>query len=304
MNHLCRRIIKPNIISSIHRRAHTTALTRKVPVSMNGALSMTTPASPVNIQKATSQHESYVDILREKVGIKTVEIEADNSHPDCVFIEDTAVVISNVAVITQIGAKSRRGEVDGVKDALLKLGIEVHDMRENGDGATLDGGDVLYPVDFNSDSSEEHDHQRGGHHLFVGISSRTNLQGIDYLVDKFPEVEVVPVDIEKMGSLHLKSIVTHLDYNTMLIPEGSLGNKISRAMGIEERGYNTIRLKDIAACNVVCVNGHVLAQPTKCKETRQILEREVESRNMNLIWVDASEFAKVDGALTCKSILL
>jgi dimethylargininase len=302
--------------SNIQRKQYTTALTRKVPSSMNDALSMSAPPIPIHIPKATSQHEQYVRTLREKVGSNSglstiIEIDADDSYPDCVFIEDTAVVISDVAVITNIGAKSRRGEVDAVKDVLTNLGIKVHDMRVN-DGnveddinaATLDGGDVLHPVSYKyNDRGEQL--KKGGKHLFVGMSSRTNLKGVEYLIDAFPDVEVVPVDIGKINAaLHLKSIVTHIDENTLLLPEGSLGDEVASAMDVKGRGYNVIRLKDLSSCNVVSVNGHVLAQPVKCKETKDILEREVKDRGMELSWVDASEFAKVDGALTCKSILL
>ena len=66
-----------------------------------------------------------------------------------------------------------------------------------------------------------------------------------------------------------------------------------------------MRLPDIAACNVVSANGHVLASPDICNESKEILKREVEQkRGMSLVYVDASEFAKYDGALTCKSILI
>mmetsp|Transcript_23050 Transcript_23050/g.34321 ORF Transcript_23050/g.34321 Transcript_23050/m.34321 type:complete len:301 (+) Transcript_23050:86-988(+) len=287
-------------LSNLRTRTYTTALTRKVSSSISNALSINAPKTPINIQRAISQHEAYVEVLREIIGLKTIEIEADEAHPDCVFIEDTAVVISNVAVITKIGAESRRGEVDAVKRVLLDLGMQVHDMREDGNGATLDGGDVLHPVT----STTLPEGEKGGKHLFVGVSSRTNLKGVYYLAEKFSHLGVIPVNIESMGSLHLKSIVTHIDENTLLVPDGSLGTKISGAMDFEGWGYDFIRLNDPNTCNVVSLNGHVLAQPTKCKHTEETLQRCVDERGMNLVWVEANEFAKVDGALTCKSILM
>ncbi len=267
---------------------------------------MDTPALPININQAILQHENYVKILRDRVGVNTVEIDADDEYPDCVFIEDTAVVISNVAVVNKIGAKSREGEVDAVKDVLRGLGVEIFDMREDGNGATLDGGDVLYPVTYDKDESTgTYDIPKGGNHLFVGLSSRTNLKGVDYLAQKFQNVEVIPVDIAKMeSSLHLKSIVSHIDEKTILVPKGAIGDKISRRMDLKNLGYDIIRLNDLSACNVVRVNNHLLIPPTKCEETRQTLEKEAKERNLDLITIDASEFAKVDGALTCKSILI
>ena len=302
------RTIRHNIQPNLAKRSYTTALTRKVSTSITNALSLSPPSSPIDFHKAQSQHDAYVNVLKDSVGLKTIEIPADEAHPDCVFIEDTAVIISGVAVINKIGAESREGEVDAVKDAILNLGLVVHDMREDGYGATLDGGDVLYPVRYRevktSTSSVLPTEKVGGENLFIGISSRTNMKGFEYLKEKFPNVTVIPVDITNLGSLHLKSIVTHIDEKSLLVPKGSLGNEIIRAMNVKERGYNIIELKDLATCNVVTINGNVLAQPTKCEETKEVLESAVKDRGLNLIWVDASEFAKVDGALTCKSILL
>lgn len=281
------RNINQQINSGLSQCSYTTALTRKVPSSLADALSLNPPSSPIDLHKAISEHDEYINVLRGKVGLNTIEIPAEYHHPDCVFIEDTAVIISNVAVINRIGAKSRQGEVDAVKDILLNLGLLVHDMREQGYGATLDGGDVLHPVDYKATSSGLFCEKVGGEHLFVGISSRTNQEGVEYLAEKFPDVTVIPVDIRHLGSLHLKSIVTHIDENTLLIPKGSLGNEIASAMKVHERGYNIIELDDVATCNVVSVHGNVLAQPTQCKQTKQVLESSVKDRGMNLIWVDA-----------------
>lgn len=304
-----------NVAIKSLRRQYTTALTRKVSPRLADALSMETPTSPIQMEKALSQHENYVSILQNKVGLDTVEIDADDNYPDCVFIEDTAVVISNVAVITNIGASSRKGEVDAVKEVLSNLGLKIHDMRtteNNSDNnhkmATLDGGDVLYPIIHERNKENgKYDIPKGGHHLFVGVSSRTNLQGVEYLAEKFyPHVQqVIPVDIATIAesTLHLKSIVSHIDERTILVPEGSLGNKIIRSMDLYNLGYDVIRLKDIAACNVVRVNDHLLAPPTKCTQTKKILKNAAKERNIELVDVDTSEFAKVDGALTCKSIL-
>lgn len=173
------------------------------------------------------------------------------------------------------------------------------------DDATCDGGDVLY--------------NSGKKDLFVGLSSRTNEAGARFLHDSFAPkgVRVVTVPLSDLihtapegessssSFLHLKSIVTQVDDRTLLLPRGRLGDELFRRMDGERRGYTSIRVPDVASCNVVSVNGSVLVSPTKCDETRGILEREIrEVRGMNLIWEDASEFAKCDGALTCKSILL
>ena len=292
-------VVRSSIISCF-KRTYTTALTRKVPSTLTKALSMDVPASPVDVSKALAQHDEYVRILNEKVGLATIEVEADDKYPDCVFIEDTAVIISNVAVINRIGASSRQGEVSLVKETLQNLGLVIHDMREEGNDITLDGGDVMYPVDYVNDNGLQ---KLGGEHLFVGLSSRTNQKGVQFLSERFPDVSVIGVDISHLGSLHLKSIVTHLDESTIIAPKGQLGDELIRTMNAKELGYEVVQLNDITACNVVTANNHVLAQPTKCKETMSILESVVTSRGKTLHWVDMSEFTKLDGALTCQSIL-
>ena len=303
-------ITTKNVALKSLRRKYTTALTRKVSPRLADALSMETPTSPISIDKALSQHENYVSLLQKEVGLNAIEIDADDKYPDCVFIEDTAVVVSNIAVITNIGASSRKGEVDAVKEVLSNLGLEIHDMRifENENmKPTLDGGDVLYPIIHEQNQNGKYDISKGGHHLFVGVSSRTNLQGVEYLAEKFyPHVQkVIPVDIGRIteSTLHLKSIVSHIDEKTILVPEGNIGNKIIRSMDLNNLGYDIIRLKDMTACNVVRVNDHLLVPPTKCTQTRKILKSAAEERNIELLEIDTSEFAKVDGALTCKSIL-
>ena len=299
---LINKALQSKFISS---RSYTTALTRKVASSLADALSLDPPPTPIHFNKAIQQHDDYVNLLRDGIGIKTIEIPADNSHPDCVFIEDTAIIVANVAVINRVGATSRRGEVDAVKDVLLDLGLDVHDMREDGSpDALLDGGDVLYPVDYEVDPSDPTLITKiGGNELFIGISSRTNLKGVEYMKKKYPRVNVVPVDISNLGELHLKSVTTHLDSNTLLFPTGSLGEGVAKAMNATERGYNIVKLKDPHSCNVLSINGTIVAQPTSCEQSRITLEAATKDRGMKLIWLNTTEFIKIDGCLTCQSIL-
>ena len=85
-------------------------------MKLQNALSIDAQPSPINIQQAISQHENYTNILNDDVGINIFESDAHDEYPDCVFIEDTAVVISNDTVVSRIGAKLRQEEVDAVKD--------------------------------------------------------------------------------------------------------------------------------------------------------------------------------------------
>jgi dimethylargininase len=308
-----RRIIfNTTIRNPSSSKNYTSVAIRGVPNSFSNALAKESPTDPISVPTAVQQHEVYKEYLSCIVP-RVIDLEADESYPDCVFIEDTAIVIDDQAVITRIGADSRKGEVDAIKEALVGIGLKVTDMRsddnDNDDNgiATCDGGDVLYPVSYTRDPKTGGPLQkRGGNHLFVGISSRTNHAGANFLQRAFPHIEVVPVELGDLSSeaLHLKSIVTHLDERTLLIPKGEKWDILCDKMRLEELGYEVIRLPDIKACNVVSVNGKVIAQPNICEESIAILFDEVQKRGMTLIWVDASEFSKCDGALTCKSILI
>jgi N-dimethylarginine dimethylaminohydrolase len=187
------------------------------------------------------------------------------------------------------------------------------------------GGDVLYPVTYykenlntgsTSDNHEEKEDtmlpslkKRGGKHLFVGITNRTNMAAAKYLKKVFSDVEVVPVDLLSGFTgdpMLLKMVVSHLDHETLIMPQGYLGDKLCELMGVEERGYKVIRVPSITACNVLSINGQlVLADANMSRESAQILIHEVmEKRGMVLLLVNESEFCKCEGGLTCRSILI
>lgn len=89
---------------------YTHAVVRGIPASLaKGALRMT--QAEVDLDGARKDHRAYVDILRTQLGLEVVELPADESFPDCVFVEDAAVVCGDTALITRPGAESRRGEV-------------------------------------------------------------------------------------------------------------------------------------------------------------------------------------------------
>lgn len=244
------------------------------------------------------QHRAYLQALRRHV--PTFCLPALEDHPDCAFVEDAAVVVGDVAVVTRMGHASRRGEAASAGEALRRLGAHVLDMGERGDAGqgetpACDGGDILYT----------------GRHLFVGLSGRTNLPGFLFLRDAFAGGGlaadcIVPVPPVFAGRkvLHLKSAVTHLDDRTLLAPEGVLGDAALESMGATERGYRAVRLPDVLSCNAVVVNGHVLAQDAQCEVSRERIERACEERDLGLTFVDTSELAKKDAALTCCSVLL
>ena len=198
-------------------------------------------------------------------------IPADESHPDCCFVEDTAVVIGGRALATRPGHPSRRGEVAPVAVALEEW-LLVERMAGSG---TLDGGDVL---------------QVGGV-VYVGRSSRTDAGGIEALARFAAPRPVVTVPVS--GMLHLRSAASPLDEATVLVEEGRLdptvftGVRVVTIPGDGGHGANVLRLAD----------GRILAP-----EGRPRLAEEVAGAGFEVVTVDVSEFARADGGLTCLSI--
>jgi N-dimethylarginine dimethylaminohydrolase len=135
------------------------------------------PPSIWNVQESSMLHMC-------KFSEEVIEIPADNQYPDCPFIEDTAIVIGNQALITRPGAVSRQGEEVEVHHALAKMGLKISEVQPPG---LIDGGDVLYASGL----------------LFAGKSRRTNDDGILALTNAFPEIGVHPIKVAKR--LHLKS---------------------------------------------------------------------------------------------------
>ncbi|CAB9504353.1 N(G),N(G)-dimethylarginine dimethylaminohydrolase 1 [Seminavis robusta] len=278
--------------SSLSRRSlYNFAVTRQIPNSFVNSISKyyennNQDDAAISISLAKSQHEDYVKLLRLKV--PTLELPPLEHHPDCVFVEDTVVAVDNRAVITWPGHASRQGEVDSIRQVLEQLGMDVWEMKTQNADAICDGGDVMYT----------------GRHLFVGLSERTNAQGASVLEEAFSPLPMVTVALDAKDALHLKSIVTHMDEYTILAPQGSLGDKVLQAMDAAALGYTTVRLPDIRACNVVTVNGLIVASDNICEESRAILLDCALERNLDVEFVGNTEIAKSDGANTCCSVLL
>jgi dimethylargininase len=244
-----------------------------------------TPQQGISLLKAEQQHVNYVEHLARIVPVR--ELPALEAHPDCCFVEDTVVVIGKQALLMRMGHDSRRMEVDDMANVIQDIpGLEVKDMRNMSETAMCDGGDVLWT----------------GRHVFVGLSERTNQEGVEILQSVFSDWEVIGVPVS--GALHLKSIVTHMDRFTLVAPTGELGDALLQEMQASSRGYEVVRLPSLSACNVVTINGTVLAQDVDCQESRRELQEAADEANLTLEFVNTSELAKIDGALTCCSVLL
>lgn len=259
------------------------AFVRPLPQSFSAALQIT--PTPIDVDRAHAQHERYTDVLRGLVG-HLIVVPVDERYPDCCFIEDTAIIVNSVAVITRIGAESRRGESSAVHSALHKLQQIEPTLRLQrlSEPATLDGGDVL---------------QMGGK-IFVGLSKRTNQEAVAQLEALFPSrVVALPV----AAGLHLKSVLSALDDETLLVADAPAAREMARPILSALPGAAAIYLPDAVAANVVRVDSTVLIQDG-FPESEPILLRAAADRNLKVEKLDMSELIKADGALTCCSLLM
>jgi len=226
----------------------------------------------IDVALTKKQHRDYCDTLH-RLGLKLIWVKGDNTLPDGCFVEDTAFILGDKAVICNIKVKSRAKEVVEVAKVLENL-KEVYYIKPP---ATIDGGDVL----------------NIGNRVFVGLSKRTNIQAVRQLTEiaRNDSFDVTPVKVSKV--LHLKSACTYLGDNYVVVAEGRFDLDVLK-------GYTKIVVPkgEEGAADCLAVNGTVLVAKGHPKAMK-LIERE----GFAVRELDISEFRKGDGALTCLSIL-
>ncbi|PYK42776.1 MAG: dimethylargininase [Verrucomicrobia bacterium] len=227
----------------------------------------------IDYPRAVQQHSQYRQLLRN-LGATVVELPSDDQCPDCCFLEDTALVLDEVAVITRPGSETRRREVDGVAPTIMKYRNVV---RIDAPG-TLEAGDVL----------------RLGRNLFVGLSTRTNQQGIAMLRKALQAYGYEVVAIPMKGVLHLKSVCTALDDHTVLVNPRHFD-----AAEFSEYRLVAVPADESMAANVLRINGTVCMH-AGFHQTADLLR----TQGFDIKTVDISEFLKAEAGLTCMSITL
>ncbi len=246
------------------------AICRRPGPDFAGGLTMSNLGAP-DFTKALATHVAYVDIMR-KLGLEVQVLEALPGHPDACFVEDPAVVVPELAVLTNPGADSRKGEVESIGHA-LELHRECSAMESPG---TLDGGDVLIIDKM----------------VYVGLTNRTNPDGINQLKDYLEpfgyEVEAVAVD----AGLHLKSSVNWLGEKNLL-----LSKKFAKLDVFAGYQKFIVDANEDYACNTLWING-TLIMAAGFPRTRDLIDR----LGLPVIELDLSQYQKMDGGLTCLSL--
>ena len=229
--------------------------------------------TPINLGIARAQHQAYVQVLRN-LGCEVIELPAEPDLPDSVFVEDTAVILPETAVITRPGADSRKPETESIVRALTPL-IKLFRVHEP---ATVDGGDVLVL----------------GKKIYVGLSTRSNHEAVDQLNEMLRKYGYSVTGIELQDCLHLKSAVTCVDDKTLLINKNWVDQSCFGKFEFIE-----VDPSEPHAANCLPINGSIIF-PTAFPGTRARLEE----KGYKVIAVDVSELAKAEGAVTCCSLIL
>jgi dimethylargininase len=250
-----------------------TALLRQVASTFDRAIVSEAGRRP-DVDLAREQHDRYAQALIG-AGYDVEVIAADDAHPDCVFIEDTAIIIGSTAVITRPGASERRGEVGPVAD-VLETRFPLAAIEAPG---TLDGGDVMV-----LDRT-----------VFVGRSKRTNDSGIAQLAEVASSegLKVTAVPVQEV--LHLKSAVLSVAEAVVVVTSGTVDESLLSHLRIlhesqhERHRFSALKLE----------SGDVLVTANAPDTARMIADL-----GISVVPIDVSEIQAADGGLTCMSILI
>lgn len=256
--------------SSVHTML--VVITRDVSPSLGDCQLTHVARMPIDVKRAEAQHRAYQRVLAS-LGCRVLTLEAEPSMPDAVFVEDVAIVLDEVAVLTRPGAESRRGEGAGVAELLARY----RPLRHIEAPGTLDGGDVL----------------RIGHAIYVGQSGRSNAEGAGQLQEAVAEFgyRVQPVPIR--NCLHLKSAVTAVRDDTLLLQPAWVD-----AASFPDLNIIEVDPEEEHAANILRIGG-VAVMPACFPRTAQRLR----DAGVEVATVDVSELQKAEGATTCCSLV-
>jgi dimethylargininase len=247
------------------------ALTRSVPPSIVECELTHLAREPIDVARATEQHRAYEEALAS-LGFTVRHLPSEPDLPDSVFVEDTAVIVDELAVITRPGAASRRAETFSVAQALRAY----RPLAFIDDPGTLDGGDVL----------------RIGKRLFVGISERTNGAGIMQLRAHLAPYGYTVSAVVMHDCLHLKTAVTAVSDSIVLM---------NRAWVDFPPPFDCI---DVDPAEPFAANALITPRGVLMPSAFPRTADRIRKRGIEVHTVDASELAKAEGGVTCCSLLV
>lgn len=249
-----------------------TAITRRVSPCIGKCELTYLTRRPIDIRRARQQQQAYERLLSD-LGLHVISLPAEQELPDAVFVEDTAVVTDEVAVVTTMGCTARRREVDSISPVLEKYRL----LQSINGAGVLEGGDVV----------------QVGRTLFVGISTRTNVNGISQLSGIVTPYgyEVRPVQVK--GCLHLSTGCGFIGRNTIL----------ANPSWVDLTPFEGFEIINVSPSEPWSANGLTLADHVLISAASPQTAARVRERGFRVLTVDISEFEKAEGGLTCLTLI-
>ena len=226
----------------------------------------------ISVDLARVQHRQYENCL-SALGCEILSLPAETSLPDSVFVEDTAVVLDELAVITRPGTDSRKPETRSIAETLTPF-RSLFFIEPPG---TIDGGDVL----------------RIGREIFVGASSRSNQAGIEQMRALLAPFGYSVESVQVKGCLHLKSAVTQVAENTLLVNRG----------WVDPGVFGPVDIIDVDPTESYGANALLVGETVVYSAAYPNTRARLEDRSIRVEPVDVSELAKAEGAVTCCSLI-
>ena len=231
----------------------------------------------IDAARARQQHARYVAELTS-LGCHIEWLPPLAEHADGMFVEDTAVLAPEVAVITRPGVASRRPETESVAAALAAR-LEVRRISEP---ACLEGGDVL----------------RIGRTFYVGRAGgrggRTNAAGVAQLGEALRPFGYSVCSVALRGCLHLKSACTFIPPQTLLVNPSWVDPAAFPAAAVI-----AVDPQEPYGANTLTVAGVTLVSAAYPRTRERLGADGIATRAL-----DVSEVHKAEAALTCMSLLL
>jgi dimethylargininase len=248
------------------------ALTRQVSRSIADCELTFLSREPINVERARRQHAQYEDLLRRH-GLAVLSLPEQPDLPDAVFVEDTALVLEECALIARPGAASRRPETESIVEFLARFRKLFHIRAP----ACVDGGDVLLL----------------GRRIYVGIGQRSDATAVAQMQEILSpfgyDVRGVPVT----GCLHLKSAVTEVPQDALLL----------NPAWVDRQAFGGVKTVDVDPSEPYAANALRLADTAVCAAAFPRTRERLERAGIRTVTVEVDELAKAEGALTCCSLI-
>ncbi len=248
------------------------AITREVSRSIVNCELTHLSRTPIDVERARSQHAQYEAALKQ-LGLAVLSLPEQPDLADSVFVEDTALVLDECAVILRPGAESRRPEVESIAEVLAPY-RKLYPIQAP---ARVDGGDIL----------------RIGRDIYVGLTSRSDANAIEQMQDTLQPYGYTLHGVPVTGCLHLKSAATLVKPDTLLV-NPAWADK-SRFEGVK---FLEVDPSESYAANAVLI-GETILYPANFPKTQKRLE----AAGVRMVTVEADELAKAEGAVTCCSLI-